>query len=180
MKDATCRISAPILAAAIGTVRSMDNKHKEALVDEIHRAQPNMLASFLVQSQLGVSYEKMEFLLEILLICYQAMKQSKHVWPRITEDDQAREMARYVATIQFGEGLHKSVHRDLINQYIDQHPEPYLYAFAQNETNDWLQRISPEQSDTQVMLAAANFVNCIAFAKLPKAVVMPAKKTKPR
>lgn len=180
MKDAACRITAPILATAIGTVRSMDNKRKEALVDEIHKAQPNMLASFLVQSQLGVSYEKMAFLLEVLLVCFQAMKQSNHAWSLITEDDQAREMARYVATIRFGEGLAAAVHADLVKQYIDQHPEPYLFAFVQTETNDWLQRIAPEKSDTQVMLAAANFVNCIAFAKLPKPVVESATKTKLR
>lgn len=180
MKVATCRISVPILAAAIQTVRSMGNQQKDALVDEIHKVQPNMLASFLVQSQLGVSYEKMEFLLEMLLICYQAMKQSNHAWPLITENHQEREMTRYVATIQFSEGLAAPVHADLVKQYVDQHPEPYLFAFVQTETNDWLQRIAPEKSDTKVMLAAANFVNCIAFAKLPKPAVTSSKKTKPR
>jgi hypothetical protein len=36
---------------------------KEQLVDELFQKQPSMLASFLVQKQMGVSFEKMEFLL---------------------------------------------------------------------------------------------------------------------
>ena len=86
------RISRNALAQAIATVRAMDMKQKEQLADELFRAQPHLLGSFLVQKQLGVSLEKMDFLIDLLLICFQAMKESGFTWPLITEDELDRQM----------------------------------------------------------------------------------------
>jgi hypothetical protein len=55
------RISHTALAQTVATVRAMDMKQKEHLADELFRAQPNLFGSFLVQKQLGVSVEKMDF-----------------------------------------------------------------------------------------------------------------------
>ncbi|MBI3144155.1 MAG: hypothetical protein HYZ18_02585, partial [Pseudogulbenkiania sp.] len=77
------RISPNTLAQAITKVRAMDRKQKEGLADEIFRAQPHLLGSVLVQQRLGVSLEKMEFLIDILFICFQAMKDSGLTWPLI-------------------------------------------------------------------------------------------------
>eukprot|EP01037_Dinobryon_pediforme_P020074 gene20074-20611_t len=140
--------AAPIPAASIG------------------EEQPNMFGSFLVQKQMGVSFEKMEFLLEILLICFQAMKESGLTWPLITEDEQDKQLARYVATVKFGEDLSSSLQDLAMKQYIENHPEQYLLAFVTVETKDWLSRIALEKTDNYVMLAAANFVNCIAFVPM--------------
>ncbi|MGV8898706.1 MAG: hypothetical protein ACOH2B_05590 [Burkholderiaceae bacterium] len=54
-----------------------------------------------------------------------------------------------------------------MKQYLASHPEQYLLAFVTAETRDWLGRILPEETDRHVMLAAANFVNCIAFVSMP-------------
>jgi hypothetical protein len=48
------RITVDNVAAAIRNVRAMSVKEKEALADEIHLHQPHLLASWLVQSRLGV------------------------------------------------------------------------------------------------------------------------------
>ena len=98
----------------------MDVTQKEQLADQLFRVQPHVFASFLVQKQLGVSLEKMDFLVDILLICFQAMKESGLTWPLITEDEQDRQMGRLVATVQFGDDLRGSpsrshaaaIHRD--------------------------------------------------------------------
>lgn len=124
------RISMQVLSLAIQKIRAMSMGQKEQLVDELFREQPNMLGSFLVQKQMGVSFEKMEFLLEILLICFQAMKKSGLTWPLITEDEQDKQLARYVATVKFGEGLSASLQDLAMKQYIDSHPEQYLLAFV--------------------------------------------------
>ena len=146
----------------------MSMAQKEQVVDEIFREQPNMLGSFLVQKQMGVSFEKMEFLLEIMLICFQAMKESGLDWPLITEDEQDKQLARYVATVKFGEDLSSSLQDIAMKQYLENHPEQYLLAFVTVEIADWLRRITPEQTDKYVMLTAANFVNCIAFVPMPE------------
>ena len=125
-----------------------------------------MLGSFLVQKQMGVSLEKMEFLLDILLICFQVMKESGLTWPLITEDDQDKQLARYVATVKFGEDLSASLQELAMKQYIENHPEQYLLAFVTVETKDWLSRVLPEETDKFVILAAANLVNCIAFVPM--------------
>ncbi len=131
------------------------------------RQQPNMLGSFLVQKQMGVSLEKMEFLLDILLICFQAMKESGLTWPLITEDEQDKQLGRYVAAVKFGEDLSPSLQDRAMKQYIAAHPEQHLFAFVMTEIRDWLSRIVPDEADKYLMLAAANFVNCIAFVPMP-------------
>ena len=58
-----------------------------------------------------------------------------------------------------------------MKQYIKNHPEPYLLAFVTGETNDWLSRITPEDTDRYVILAAFNLVNCIAYVPMPPSTV---------
>ncbi|WP_426177548.1 hypothetical protein [Massilia sp. TWR1-2-2] len=157
----------PTLVSAIKKIRAMDMGQKEQLADELFRQQPNMFGSFLVQKQMGVSLEKMEFLLEILFICFQCMKESGLIWPLITEDEQDKQLARYVATVKFGEDLSPTLQDHAMKQYIENHPEQYLLAFVTVETKDWLSRIVPEDTDRYVMLAAVNLVNCIAFVPMP-------------
>lgn len=145
----------------------MDVTQKEQLADELFRAQPHAFASFLVQQQLGVSLAKMDFLLDILLICFQAMKESGLIWPLITEDGQDRQMGRLAATVQFGGDLPGSLRDRPLQQYIETHPEKDLLAFIQVETANWLQRVVPEESDKFVVMAALNLADCIAFVPLP-------------
>jgi len=160
------RISMDNLAAAIRKVRSMSLKEKEALTEEIHLQQPHMLASCLVQSQLGVAPAAVEFLLHILLVCYQSMKESGLQWPVITEDEQ--QMQRWIGAVQFSEHAMGSAADGAREQYASQHPEQPLLAFVVSETNQWLREISQRnaeaQSDKFVMMASMNFVNCIAGA----------------
>jgi hypothetical protein len=120
----------------------------------------------LVQKQSGVSLEKMDFLVDILLICFQAMKESGVTWP-LTEEEQERQMGRFVATVHFGDDLPGSLRVRALKQYIEAHLESELLAFVNVETADWLQRVVPDESDKYVVMAAFNFVNCIAVAPMP-------------
>jgi len=162
------RITVDHLAAAIRKVRSMSLQEKEALAEEIHRCQPHMLASCLVQSRLGVAPAAVEFLLHILLVCYQSMKESGLQWPVITEDEQERQMQRWIGAVQFSEHAMGSAADGAREQYASQHPEQPLLAFVVSETNQWLREISQRhaegESDKFVMMASMNLVNCIAAA----------------
>lgn len=180
MTGIATRIPIQVLAAAINKVRGMTLQQKERLGDEIHRVQPHMLGAVLVMHRMGVSYEKMEFLVDILWICYQAMKESGLVWPQITVEDFDRQTTIYVATVKFGEDLSASLHDRLMQQYIDGYPEPYLLAFVHSETAAWMQRITPEESDKHIMLAAVLLANCIAYVPLPAQPKLSAKENKPR
>jgi hypothetical protein len=168
------RITVDNLAAAIRKVRSMSLKEKEALAEEIHRRQPHMLASCLVQSRLGVEPAAVEFLLNILLVCYQSMKESGLQWSIITEDEQERQMQRWIGAVQFSEHAMGSAADGAREQYASQHPEQPLLAFVVSETSQWLREISERnaeaQSDKFVMMASMNLVNCIAGAPVSSAV----------
>src|ERR1700678_1011609 len=168
------RITVDNLAAAIRKVRSMSLKEKEALAEEIHRRQPHMLASCLVQSRLGVEPAAVEFLLNILLVCYQSMKESGLQWPVITEDEQERQMQRWIGAVQFSEHAMGPAADGAREQYASQHPEQPLLAFVLSETSQWLREISERhaeaQSDKFVMMASMNLVNCIAGASVSSAV----------
>ena len=160
------RISLDSLMRAISTVRTMDMARKEQLGDEIFRAQPHLFGSFLVQKRMGVNLVKMDFLLEILFVCFKAMQESGLTWPVITEDDLELQLGRYMAIVKFSDDLNETMKHQSTQQYIADHPEKYLFAFVATELAGWLQRIVPEESDKYVMMAAMNLVNCIAFVDL--------------
>lgn len=163
------RISRNALVRAITAVRQMDFKQKEQLADELHRAQPHVFGTFLVQARLGVSLPKMQFLLELLLVGFQAMRESGLAWPLITEDELERQMDRLVARVKFDGGLTKTLRSGRMRQYVAAHPEKELLAYVHAETANWLGRIVPEETDKYIMLAASNFVNCIAYVPMPAA-----------
>lgn len=142
----------------------MDLAQKEQLADEIVREQQALFTSFLAQKQFGVSYAKMEFLLNILFVCYLAMKESGWKWPSITDDDVEVCMNRYVESVNFGKVQDPAQSNALVRQFVAGHPEQALLAYVQAETANWLNQVIAEDSDKYVMLAAANIVNCIGYA----------------
>jgi hypothetical protein len=160
------RISGQALVSAAARVRAMDLRQKEQLSDELFRAQPRVFATFLVQQRLGVSLAKADFLLDILLVGFQAMKESGLSWPLITEDQQDAQMGRLVATVQLGD-VRGALRDHALQQYVETHPERDLLAFVQVETANWLQRVVPEESDKFVVMAVLNLVDCIASVPLP-------------
>jgi hypothetical protein len=70
------RIPRRAVVSAVVKVRAMELTQKERLVDELFQEQSHVFGSFLVQRKFGVSLAKMDFLLDIVLICFQAMKES--------------------------------------------------------------------------------------------------------
>jgi hypothetical protein len=168
------RITVDNLAAAVHKVRSMSLKEKEALADEIYLHQPHLLASCLVQSRLGVEPAAVEFLLNILFVCYQSMKESGLHWSVITENEQERQMQRWIGAVQFTEHEMGSAADGAREQYASQHPEQPLLAFVLSETNQWLGAISKRnaeaESDKFVMMASMNLVNCIACAPVSSVI----------
>jgi hypothetical protein len=122
----------------------------------------------LVLPQLGVSMQKVEFALEILFVCFKAMKASGWVWPIISEDELDLQSRRFSAIIQFADDLNQRLRDVSMQQYLANHPEKELLAYVQSESANWSARIVPEETDKYVMLAALNMVNCLAFVALPE------------
>ncbi|HTY50931.1 MAG TPA: hypothetical protein VMB48_14675 [Steroidobacteraceae bacterium] len=166
------RISIKHVAAAVRKVRAMDGAQQIALAEEIKATQPNLLASCLVQGQLGADEKTVGFLITILLVCYQAMQESGFDWPLISEDAQERESARMVGAVNFSEHMPDPSATDAARrQYIADHAEQSLLAFVLGECNGWLRELArthaEKESDKFVLMASVNLVNCIAYAVVP-------------
>lgn len=142
---------------------------KLAVFDEIHHKQPNFLASCLVQGRLGSDETAVEFLLDVLLVCYLAMNESEYEWPLITEAVQERQLRRTVGAVRFAGDLKESDAVDAaLMQDLSDHPEQPLLAYVVRQCTHWLQSVAvrnaAKEADKYVMMAAINLVNCIAFS----------------
>ncbi len=163
------RISIEHVATALRKVQSMDLPQQVTLIDEIHVQQPNLLASCVVQARLGADEHTVEFLLNILLVCYLAMNESGYEWPLITADKQQQQLARMVGAVRFSEDLTDSAAADAARaQYLASHPKQPLLALVVSQCAQWFRdlahRNAAKESDKFVMMASINIVNCIAHA----------------
>lgn len=155
-------ITQAVMVQADIDVRAMDLPQKVRLADEIFAQQPNLLASILALSRMGVGMVELEVPLHILFVTFQAMKRSGHVWPIVSEDVQDRCMQRLTARARFNEGLPNNLANQMVQQFCDEHPERYLLAFVYGYLGDHdllRVRTDPEKF---LLLAALNLVECLA------------------
>jgi hypothetical protein len=145
-------------------VNGMGQAQKVSLADEIFAQQPNMLASILALSRMGVGMVQLEVPLHILFVTFQAMKRSGHTWPIVSEDLQDRCMQRLTARARFNDGLPSDLANQVVEQFCDEHPERYLLAFVYGYLGDHdLLRVRTD-AEKYLLMAALNLVECVAFA----------------
>jgi hypothetical protein len=141
----------------------MNTPQQEDLADEIFKAQPNMFSSILVLRKMGVPADRIEFPVKMLLVCFQAMKESGIDWPKITEQELSRQLKRWLSSVQMGDKLNPKLRMYSTHVYIDAHPEKDLMAYVTTSLAQWLKNLPVQESDRYVMMAVQNLVNCIDF-----------------
>jgi hypothetical protein len=161
-------ITQAVLAKAAIAVNGMGLTERVRLADEVFAHQPNLLASVLVLQRMGASLPQMDVPIHILLVAYQAMKTSRHTWPVISEDTQEACLQRLTGRVRFAEGLTCELLQQPIQQYIDQHGEQYLLAFAYGHLRENDLLAARTEAEKSLLLATLNLVDCIA-ASAPKA-----------
>ncbi|MDM0054017.1 hypothetical protein [Variovorax sp. J22R115] len=156
-------ITQAVMVKAAIDVNGMTQAQKVRLADEIFAQQPNLLASVLALSRMGVGMVELEVPLHILFVTFQAMKRSGHTWPIVSEDLQETCMQRLTARVRFNEGLPGELADQVVQQFCDEHPERYLLAFAYGYLGDHdLLRVRTD-AEKYLLLAALNLVECVAF-----------------
>jgi hypothetical protein len=95
------RISIENVADAVRKISAMSTSQQLSVFDEIAKTQPNLLASCLVQNNLGVGNGGLEHTINMLLVCYQSMMESGFSWPVISEDEQERHLLRMTEPLIF-------------------------------------------------------------------------------
>ena len=161
------RITQKTLVDSVRRVAAMDVPTKLRLVDEMFREQPNMLASVLVQKQLGVSEQKMDFLVQLVLVMFVAMRESGIDWPCISVAEQDRQMNKTAGIVSLNQGLAPELLSRAADFHLKEHPEKVLLAYVVGNISEWMQKIEVEESDKYIIMAAINSVNCLAYCALP-------------
>lgn len=164
------RISIEHVGAALQKVQAMDATAQLALADEISQKKPNLLASCLVQPRLGLGNNGLELVLNILLVCHQAMKESGFERPTISEGEQERQLKHMTGAVEFSRGFADPAMTNAATaQYLKDHPEQAILAFVLHECNSWLAQIASHhteaESDKFALMASFNLVNCIAYSQ---------------
>ena len=156
-------ITQAVLVRAIRDVNAMNPAQKIELADEIFLQQPNLLASILVLTKMGVTTLQLEVPLHILLVTFQAMKHSGHTWPIVQDDVQDRCMQRLTARVRFNEGLPAQIADRLVKQFCDEHSERNLLAFVFGYLGEHdLLRVRTD-AEKYLLLATINLVDCLTF-----------------
>jgi hypothetical protein len=135
---------------------------KVLLADEIFAHQPNLLASVLALSRMGVSLQQMEAPITILLVIWQAMKTCGRNWPMISEDIQERCLQRLTARSRFIEGLPVALQQRAMQDQIEEQGEPQLLAHAYGQLRENGLLAIRTAAEKYLVLAALNLVNCVA------------------
>jgi hypothetical protein len=155
-------ITQAVMVQAAIDVNGMGPAQKVHLADEIFAQQPNMLASILALSRMGVGMVELEVPLHILFVTFLAMKRSGHAWPVATEDLQDRCMQRLTARARFNDGLPGELADQVVQQFCDEHPERYMLAFVYGYLGEHeLLRVRTD-AEKYLLMAALNLVECVA------------------
>ena len=158
-------VSAKNLAHTLQKVQSLDIKDKDLICDELYNDQPNLLASVLVQQQLGNLLQDVDVLLNILIVLHLALKEAGMKISKVTEQEQEHQLRLLKDTILFSEGLSDDLVKSSVNQYISNHKEPILltYVIDTMQAAGFFEK--KHENSKFLSLAGLNLVACIANAK---------------
>jgi hypothetical protein len=158
-------ISAENINCAKDKVHKMDIAAKESICDEIFHQQPNILASVLVQEQMGSTIEEVDILLNILMVLYISVKESGNKLNKISADDQELQLEILSATIKFSEKMGSESISRSVNQFVKNHSEPLLLAYTLSTLKNAHFFSKNKDSSKYLILAGINLANCIANAQ---------------
>ena len=160
------KIKESSLVQAIKKSSEMDLTESEKLMDEIYLEQPNLLASVLVQNQMGNKIEDVEVLLNILIVSFLALKYSGVKLEMISEKTQEKELAKYMGHIGFLDGLNSKNTEIAINHFTESKSEKALMAYVISAMlkAGFTQR--QNESAKYLVMTGVNIVNCICAAKI--------------
>ena len=160
------KIKKSALIEAIKRSNQMDLTESEKVVDEIYIEQPNLLASVLVQNQMGNKIEDVEVLLNILIVTFLALKYSDVKLEMISESLQEKEMAKYAGHFEFLEGLNQQNTEEAINQFSKNKSEKLLLSYVIGAMMEAGFTKRKNESAKYLLMSGINIVNCICVAKI--------------
>ena len=159
------KVSEINLAHALQKVQSLNIKDKELICDKIYKDQPNLLASVLVQQQLGNSLQDIDVLLNILIVLHLALNDAEITISKVTEEEQEHQLRILKSSILFSDGLSDNLVKSSVNQYISNHKEPILLAYVIDTMQAAGFFEKKHENSKYLSQAGLNLIACIANAK---------------
>ena len=153
------------LKGAIKLLAGMSIGEKGGVCEEIFNQQPALLSSVLVLPHMGVAVKYVDAVLDALLVIHLALKASGTRLKSISEDDQGKEMQRYVETAKFADGLDQQLVAESIKQYVGYRKEPMLMAYVISALESTGIHNDTDENSKYALMAAFTLVGCIANAQ---------------
>ena len=150
------------IAVAQSTVASMSADRKLKLVDEIFASQPNLLASVLALGVQKPPDKRVDVVLHILLVCFEAVRASGIELSTVSEVVQEDSLARIVARIGAIEGLSPARRSLIIERQLADHDEPFLLSLVLVELRENGLMGSNSDEEKRLVLTALNLAESIA------------------
>ncbi|WP_295391806.1 hypothetical protein [uncultured Thiodictyon sp.] len=157
------RIHLEHVAKAHQVVGQLTLKQKERLVDEIFQKQPNLLASVLALSRSNVKIERIDVILNILLLCFEAVRCAQLRLPVVTEAIQELCLARIAGRSRFIEGLSNQSVEQAVNDQVAEHTDKNLLALVFHELKEHGFSDVRTEQEKLCVLDALNLVETIAY-----------------
>lgn len=104
--------------------------------------------------------------IKVLLVIYQAMKDSLLKWPVITESDLQHQLQRWIETLKKMDGAGNSQRKYQTQIYIDAHSEKIVMAYVMEQINMWQKNQKQLESDRFVIMNLQTLVNVVAYVDL--------------
>ncbi len=163
------RVSKEDLSCAIEKVHAMDIKTKELACNDLFVQQPNLLASVLVQQQMGNSMNDVDSLLHILIVLHFATKKAGIIIPEVSEQEQDRQLEILKHSILFSQGMSLNLVESSISQYVSNHKEPVLLSYVLGAMQEAGFFKNKNEVSKYLIMAGINLVSCMADAKTNRA-----------
>jgi hypothetical protein len=158
------QLSSENLTSAINKAQNMSLTDKELACDDIFREQPNLLASVLVQQQMGNTLEEVDMLLNILIVLHLAVKEAGVRIEEISELQQEDQLAKLTISVAFSEGMDSHLVNSSIKQYISNHKEPIMLSYVTNTMKEAGFFENMRECTKYLVLAGVNLANCVSNA----------------
>lgn len=151
------------LSSALIELRNMDYLEKKLLADEIRGNQPYLFDSiFELKEKMNIFVAKVEFILNIVLICCLALKKSGKNLPHITKKEIDDQTVHFLEIVGVENWFNNQSIEKMLNQVLGSNPEKIFASFAYCELIFWIYNDATlEKNDKYVMLVAASLVNAI-------------------
>ena len=142
----------------------MDFEGKKCLADEFCETQPDLFSEILALKQMEISRERVEFVLNIVLICFLAVRKSGKFLPQIRQDEINRETARFLEIVGIENWFNQLSIDKALNQTLRSSPEKVLSGFTYTELILFYYNVLREKNDKYLIMVTTALVNCIECA----------------